>query len=114
MARYGGQTEAGERHERSDTTVGWVASAVAGVGDSFHPARLGACCAVGHRDGAVLGSADQHANFDGAWPGGALAGAGARCRVGRVGPRSRRTADAAGDRAGTAGPVGPRSSGRRG
>jgi hypothetical protein len=59
MARSGGQTDAGERHERSDTTVGWVASAVAGVGDSVHPARLGACGAVGHRDGAVLGSADQ-------------------------------------------------------
>ena len=72
MARYGGQTAAGERHERSDTPVGWVASAFAGVGDSFHPARLGACGAVGHRAGAVLGRADQHANVDGAWPGGAL------------------------------------------
>jgi hypothetical protein len=114
MASYGCPTPAGERHARSYTPVGEVASTLRAVCHGVHPARLGAVGALGHRDGVVLGGAYHHANLDGIGLGGALARAGALCGVWRLGPRRGGTAAAAGDGAGTAGPVGPLPPGGRG
>src|SRR5215510_4850544 len=78
----------GEHHGSSHATVVVVIVAIERVCPGLYPARLGTLCSMGHRHGAVLGRAHPHANPDGAWFGVALARAGARCRIRRLGPRS--------------------------
>ena len=86
----------GEHHGAGATTVDVVVVAVEHVCDGFHPAGLGALCAIGHAHSVVRGRAHSDSNRDGARPGVALPRAGVLCQVWGLEPYSGRTANAAG------------------